>query len=127
MKDLIKEMVIRRIDLFTTILIALLVGCTTTSRQTLSSSTVTFAPNAWIRGVSSEDINYVHRALSMELPCKVDGAIVSLGKGKTPEGEQMIAYTQSKYFEFIRKPGGSWHFTRCGSYAADTLPKEGVK
>jgi hypothetical protein len=41
MIDLIKKMLIRRIDLFTTVLIALLVGCTTTSRQTLSSSTET--------------------------------------------------------------------------------------
>jgi hypothetical protein len=116
---------------FAMIQLLLLAGCASHPREMTvapldaptsqaKTRTVSFAANAWIRGVTSEDIKYVKSALSQTTRCPIDGPIISLGKGPTAEGEHMIAYTSNYYYEFVRRPGVPWRLLRCEAYAADS-------
>ena len=88
-----------------------------------TTNTVSFAPNAWIRDVTPEDILYVKSALAQITGrYEVKNPIISLGKGATPEGEHIIAYTTLYSYEFARPAGGRWCLLRCTEYTADSLP-----
>ena len=79
---------------------------------------VVFAPDAWIRGVTQEDIDYIKSALAQVRGVyQVKHPVISLGKGPVPGGERMIAYTSLYYYDFERPTGGSWALVRCESYA----------
>jgi len=81
---------------------------------------VVFAPDAWIRGVTHEDIDYIKSALAQVRGAyQVKHPIISLGKSSVPGGESMIAYTILYYYDFEQPTGGRWALVRCGSYNAD--------
>ena len=81
---------------------------------------VIFAPDAWIRGVTQEDIDYIKSALAQVRGAyQVKHPVISLGKGSVPGGESMMAYTILNYYDFERPTGGRWALVRCGPYNAD--------
>jgi hypothetical protein len=82
---------------------------------------VSFSTNAWVRGVTSDDIQLVKSVLAQPGDCQIDGPIISLGKDSTTTGERMMAYTPLRYYEFTRSSGTKWHLLRCGAYNADSF------
>lgn len=82
---------------------------------------VNFSTNAWVRGVSAEDIEFVKSALAQPGDCQIDGQIISLGKDTEPDGESMRAYTHLRYYDFARPSGGQWRLLSCGVYNADSF------
>ena len=110
---------------FILVCLLILTGCATPDKKIAvaplePSVAVVFSPDAWIRGVTQEDIDCVKSALSQVRGAyQVKHPVISLGKGSVPGGESMRAYTTLHYYDFERPVSGRWALVRCGSYNAD--------
>lgn len=92
-------------------------GCRT---QALS---VKLANNVQLDGVSRSDVDFVLATLKSQKQCLVESPVKSIARGTRTNGEVMIAYTETSFFEFSLGANGTWRLIHCGPYIGDTFWK----